>query len=84
MFVVFSHKTFLSFNVSSLSFKEEGHDQKRPLAAADRAADRAGVSAQPSAETKPKDATPIFVFVERKGPASAATVASGIKLRIAD
>ncbi len=51
-------------------------DQKRPLVAADRAADRARVAAEATAASQ--GTNPVFVFVERGGSASAATAVSAI------
>ncbi len=61
-------------------------DQKRPLMAADRAADRARVAAEAVASTSAHGVTPIIVFVERRGSASAATAVSAIvgKLEMQD
>ena len=53
-------------------------DQKRPLAAAARAADRTRVAAETAAAASAHGVTPVFVFVERGGSASAATAVSGI------
>ena len=53
-------------------------DQKCPLVAADRAADRARVAAEAVLATSAHGVTPIIVFVERGGSASAATAVSAI------
>ena len=53
-------------------------DQKRPLAAADRAVDRVWVAAEAAAATSARGVTPVCVFVERGGSASAATAVLGI------
>ena len=53
-------------------------DQKRPFATADRAADRARAAVEAAAATSAHGLTPVFVFVERGGSASAATAVSGI------
>ena len=53
-------------------------DQKRPLMAADRAADRARVADEATAASSAHGTNPVFVFVERGGSASAATAVSGI------
>ena len=53
-------------------------DQKRPLMAADRAADRARVAAEATAASSAHGTNPVFVFVELGGSASAATAVSAI------
>ena len=53
-------------------------DQKRPLMAADRAADRARVAAEATAASSAHGTNPVFVFVERGGSALAATAVSAI------
>ena len=53
-------------------------DQKHPLAAAARAGERARVAAEAAAATSAHGVTPIFVFFELGGSASAATAVSGI------